>query len=81
MHCVPGFECPGAARVAVAEPMPLGARAQRLRNRQEAVMYLLAAARADSASQREALRRRAAELILPAGSPWGSPSFATDFIS
>jgi hypothetical protein len=45
-------------------PDALGKRAQ---DRHAAILYLLAATKTEDASERNSLRRRAAELILPSG--------------
>jgi len=65
VNCMPSVE-PTAERCAPpaklqAPEMP----GERVRERRAAVVYLRAAAGADTASVRNALRRRAAELILP----------------
>jgi hypothetical protein len=48
-----------------AEPRQASWRDPRIRNRQWAVTFLVAATNAEDAVERNGLRRRAAELILP----------------
>ena len=64
MNCMPCLS------LAVARPKPLEeqdpeAREDHARNRRAAVLYLQAAADTEDLWRRNALRRRAAELVLP----------------
>jgi hypothetical protein len=72
VNCMPNLEGAATWCAPLLElPDALGKRAQ---DRHAAILYLLAATRAEDASERNSLRRRAAELILPSRRHAGSIS-------
>ena len=73
MQCIPGLCGADEDRGAWPERGVQDAPAQEVRNRQEAALFLRAAAMTDDAVARELLRRRAAQLIAPAAGGPGRP--------